>query len=160
MKRATRSPVTAFFAGVAATLCVTALVAGSAGWAASRYQDLSLFASVLDLVRRNYVEPVDEHELMESALQRPAAFELDPHSAFMSQRRLRRDAGRYEEASSTASASRSPRAGRLHRGRVADRGHAGRIRAGVEAHDQITEICPTEVPRSGRRARRAGAPRA
>ena len=46
-----------------------ALLAASAGWAATRYQDLSLFASVLDLVRRNYVEPVDDHELMESALQ-------------------------------------------------------------------------------------------
>ena len=28
--------------------------------ASPRYQDLSLFSSVLDLVRKNYVEPVDE----------------------------------------------------------------------------------------------------
>jgi len=49
---------------------------------AQRYEDLSLFASVIDLVRNNYVEEVDEHELLMSAM-RGILKGLDPHSAFM-----------------------------------------------------------------------------
>ncbi len=49
---------------------------------AQRYEDLSLFASILELVRTNYVEDVDEHALMMSAM-RGILQDLDPHSAFM-----------------------------------------------------------------------------
>ena len=68
----------------AAAASVALILAGgwSLGRAAVRYDDLALFASVLDLVRQNYVSNVDEHELMQSAL-RGLLGELDPHSAFM-----------------------------------------------------------------------------
>jgi len=144
MKRATRHPLVAFLAGIAATLCVMAIVAGSAGWAASRYQDLSLFASVLDLVRRNYVEPVDEHLLMESALQ-GLLRSLDPHSAYMSSEA-------YEDMQVDTS-------GEFHGLGIEITKGPGRYilvvspiegtpasRAGIEAQDQVTKICPTEVP--------------
>ncbi len=144
MKRTTPHPIVAFVGGVVATLCVGALVAGSAGWAASRYQDLSLFANVLDLVRRNYVEPVDEHLLMESAMQ-GLLRSLDPHSAYMSS-----DA--YEEMQVDTT-------GEFHGLGIEITKGPGRFilvvspiegtpafRAGIEAQDQITEICPTEVP--------------
>ena len=49
---------------------------------AQRYEDLSLFASILELVRTNYVEDVDEHALMMSAM-RGILQDLYPHSAFM-----------------------------------------------------------------------------
>jgi carboxyl-terminal processing protease len=50
--------------------------------ASPRYQDLSLFSSVLDLVRKNYVEEVDEEKLMHGAL-RGMLQELDPHSSYL-----------------------------------------------------------------------------
>ena len=53
--------------GVAAALVALILAGGwSLSRAAVRYDDLALFASVLDLVRQNYVAEVDEHELMQS----------------------------------------------------------------------------------------------
>ncbi len=144
MSRPSPNPIVAFLAGVVATLCVTAMVAGGAGWAASRYQDLSLFASVLDLVRRNYVEPVDEHLLMESALQ-GLLRSLDPHSAYMSTEA-------YEEMQVDTT-------GEFHGLGIEITKGPGRFilvvspiegtpafRAGLQAQDQITEICPTEVP--------------
>ncbi len=71
-----------FVSGVALTALLFA-VTGSAGSATStRYEDLSLFASVLDLVRKNYVEPVDEHKLVQGAL-RGMLQELDPHSSYL-----------------------------------------------------------------------------
>jgi carboxyl-terminal processing protease len=50
--------------------------------ASPRYQDLSLFSSVLDLVRKNYVEDVDEEKLVHGAL-RGMLQELDPHSSYL-----------------------------------------------------------------------------
>jgi carboxyl-terminal processing protease len=136
--------VGAFFSGVVATLLMLALLAGAAVQAATRYEDLALFASVLDHVRRNYVEPVDEHELMESAV-RGLLYRLDPHSAFMSRDafdemqvdtrgefhglgiEISKTQGGYVEVVSPIE------------GTPADR-------AGIKAHDQITMICPTVVP--------------
>ncbi len=134
----------AFAGGVAATVIALALVGGAATKAAVRYDDLALFASVLDLVRRNYVEPVDEHDLMESALH-GLLRELDPHSAFMSQ-------DDYEEMQVDTR-------GEFHGlGIEITKEQDGFIevvspidgtpafRAGVKPRDQITAICPTEVP--------------
>jgi carboxyl-terminal processing protease len=71
-----------FVSGAVLTALLFA-VTGSAGSATStRYEDLSLFASVLDLVRKNYVEPVDEHKLVQGAL-RGMLQELDPHSSYL-----------------------------------------------------------------------------
>lgn len=50
--------------------------------ASPRYEDLSLFSSVLDLVRKNYVEAVDEEKLVHGAL-RGMLQELDPHSSYL-----------------------------------------------------------------------------
>ena len=47
-----------------------------------RYRDLGLFSRVLTLVRANYVEPVDESDLLRGAMH-GLLLELDPHSAFM-----------------------------------------------------------------------------
>jgi carboxyl-terminal processing protease len=137
-------PAFPFGMGVIATMVVIVLVGGAATRAATRYEDLALFASVLDLVRRNYVEPVDEHELMESAL-RGLLLELDPHSAFMSQ-----DA--YDEMQVDTR-------GEFHGlGIEITKEQGGFIevvspidgtpafRSGIESHDQITRICPTEIP--------------
>src|SRR5690349_6442511 len=46
------------------------------------YQQLNLFGDVLERVRRDYVEPVDEKTLMENAIQGMLA-SLDPHSSYM-----------------------------------------------------------------------------
>lgn len=46
------------------------------------YEQLKIFASVLDLIQRNYVEDVDTKEIMYGAIQGMLS-SLDPHSAFM-----------------------------------------------------------------------------
>ena len=110
----------------------------------SRYEDLALFSQVLTIVRRTYVEPVDESDLLRSAL-RGLLLELDPHSAFM-------EAEAYEEMQVDTR-------GKFHglgieiskredrtievvapiEGTPADR-------AGILSRDRIVAICPTEVP--------------
>ena len=72
-----------FAAGVLAAALVTG-VAGIAGSvaASTRYEDLSLFTSVLNLVRRNYVEEVEERDLVHGAV-RGMLQDLDPHSSFL-----------------------------------------------------------------------------
>ena len=46
------------------------------------YQQLNLFGDVLERVRRDYVEPVDEKALMENAINGMLS-SLDPHSSYM-----------------------------------------------------------------------------
>jgi carboxyl-terminal processing protease len=46
------------------------------------YQQLNLFGDVLERVRRDYVEPVDEKSLMENAINGMLT-SLDPHSSYM-----------------------------------------------------------------------------
>ena len=46
------------------------------------YQQLNLFGDVLERIRRDYVEPVDEKTLMENAINGMLAA-LDPHSSYM-----------------------------------------------------------------------------
>ncbi|HEB90046.1 MAG TPA: S41 family peptidase [Deltaproteobacteria bacterium] len=112
--------------------------------AAQRYEDLSLFASVLDLVRGNYVEEVDEHALLMSAM-RGILEDLDPHSAFMEPEafddmqvetkgefqglgiEISKEIGQFIEVVSPIDGTPAKR-------------------AGIEAHDRITSICPTEKP--------------
>jgi len=144
MRRRRVHPAAAFAAGIVAALVGLSIVAGAATRAAVRYDDLALFASVLDLVRRNYVEPVDEHDLMQSALH-GLLLELDPHSAFMS-------SDDYEEMQVDTR-------GEFHGlGIEITKSQGGFIevvspidgtpafRAGIKPRDQITAICPTEVP--------------
>ena len=131
---------------MAAALVAIVLTDGGATLAATRYEDLSLFTRVLDLVRRNYVEPVDEHQLLRGAL-RGLVRELDPHSAFM-------DVDAYQEMQVdtkgefhglgieiTKRQGESVEVVSPIEGTPADRG-------GIKARDLIVSICPTEVPES------------
>jgi len=111
---------------------------------AQRYEDLSLFASVIDLVRNNYVEEVDEHELLMSAM-RGILKGLDPHSAFMNPDafedmqvetkgefqglgiEISKQIGTFIEVVSPIDGTPAQR-------------------AGIQARDRITSICPTEKP--------------
>jgi carboxyl-terminal processing protease len=82
-----------FLAGIAAGLAAS--VAGSV--LASRnaandnlpWDDVRLLTEVLERVKQEYVEPVDDHSLMENAV-RGMVTNLDPHSQFL-------DAEEYEE---------------------------------------------------------------
>lgn len=71
-----------FVAGVAAGAIFLGAGTVPVSGAAPRYEDLSLFASVLDLVRKNYVGQVDEEKLVQGAL-RGMLQELDPHSSYL-----------------------------------------------------------------------------
>jgi len=133
-----------FLAGVMAA-ALTGVIAGSAGSrAATRYEELSVFTNVLNLVRRNYVEPVEEDELVKGALRGMLA-ELDPHSSFL-------DAEAYKEMQVDTK-------GEFHGlGIEISKRKDGYVevvspiegtpaaQAGIKARDQITAICPTEVP--------------
>jgi carboxyl-terminal processing protease len=135
----------AFAAGVLAATLVTG-IAGMVGSvaASTRYEDLSLFTSVLNLVRRNYVEEVSERDLVHGAV-RGMLQDLDPHSSFL-------DLEAYKEMQVDTR-------GEFHglgieitkrkdgfievvspiEGTPADH-------AGIRSRDEITAICPTELP--------------
>src|SRR6201996_2294198 len=49
---------------------------------ASAYRQLDLFSDAFEKVRANYVRPVDDKELIGSAIQGMVS-ELDPHSSYM-----------------------------------------------------------------------------
>jgi len=111
---------------------------------AQRYEDLSVFTNVLELVRGNYVEPVDEHALLMSAM-RGILEGLDPHSAFMNPEAFEdmqvETRGEFQglgiEISKEAGAFIEV---------VAPIDGTPASRAGIEARDRITSICPTETP--------------
>lgn len=133
-----------FFAGVLAAATVLGVSGSVMSIAATRYEDLSLFTNVLNLVRRNYVEPVDERTLVRGAV-RGMLQELDPHSSFL-------DADAYSEMQVDTRGEfhglgieiTKRRDGFIEvvspiEGTPADR-------AGIRARDQIVSICPTEKP--------------
>ncbi|MED5260814.1 MAG: S41 family peptidase [Myxococcota bacterium] len=109
-----------------------------------RYRDLGLFSRVLTLVRANYVEPVDESDLLRGAMH-GLLLELDPHSAFM-------EVEAYEDMQVDTR-------GEFHGLGIEitkSQGEAIEVvspiegtpasRAGIRARDRIVAICPTEVP--------------
>jgi carboxyl-terminal processing protease len=127
---------------VAVIVAATAASVGSS--ASTRYEELSLFTNVLTLVRRNYVEPIDERKLVRGAVRGMLA-ELDPHSSFM-------DADAYTEMQVDTK-------GEFHGlGIEISKTREGYIevvspiegtpahRVGVKSRDQIVSICPTEPP--------------
>jgi carboxyl-terminal processing protease len=81
---ATTAAILAFGAGVALApvLAQDKTEPKSASDKSELYQQLNLFGDVLERVRRDYVEPVDEKTLMENAIQGMLA-SLDPHSSYM-----------------------------------------------------------------------------
>jgi carboxyl-terminal processing protease len=145
MRRPRTRVVFAFVGGVVCATLVTGIVGAVDSVSAStRYEDLSLFTSVLNLVRRNYVEPVEERDLVHGAV-RGMLQELDPHSSFL-------DADAYKEMQVDTK-------GEFHGlGIEITKRKDGYIevvapiegtpadRAGIQARDQITSICPTEKP--------------
>ena len=111
---------------------------------ATRYEDLNLFTNVMSLVRKNYVEPVDERALIEGAV-RGVLETLDPHSTYLSPESYKEmkidTSGEFLGLGIEISKSRdgyidviSPIEG------------TPAARAGIQARDQIVAICPTERP--------------
>ncbi len=133
-----------FLAGVVVAGAAPILTGNVSPSMASRYDDLSLFTSVLTLVRGNYVEPIDDSELIRGAV-RGMLEQLDPHSTFL-------DVKAYEEMQVDTK-------GEFHGlGIEITKQKGGFIevispiegtpadRAGIMARDLIVKICPTEVP--------------
>ncbi len=133
-----------FLAGVILASVVPVLSGNVSHSMASRYDDLSLFTSVLTLVRGNYVEEIDDRDLIRGAV-RGMLDELDPHSSFL-------DVEAYEEMQVDTK-------GEFHGlGIEITKQKDGFIevispiestpadRAGIMARDLIVKICPTEVP--------------
>ena len=135
----------AFLAGGVSAGLATALIGTVANVSAStRYDDLSLFTNVLNIVRHNYVEEIDEHTLIQGAV-RGMLTELDPHSSFL-------DVEEFSEMQVDTK-------GEFHGlGIEITKRQDGFIevvapiegtpahQSGIESRDQITAICPTEVP--------------
>ncbi|MCH2170029.1 S41 family peptidase [Myxococcota bacterium] len=135
-----------FFVHVVVLTVLFGAMAGGA-WklaSATSYEELSLFTNVMTLVRRNYVEPIDEGTLVRGAV-RGMLQELDPHSTFM-------DSDSYSEMQVdtrgefhglgieiTKSVDGFIQVVSPIEGTPADR-------AGIRSLDQIVAICPTEVP--------------
>jgi carboxyl-terminal processing protease len=133
-----------FFTGSLAAALLVVATAGTGSLASTRYEDLSLFSDVLRLVRENYVEPVDEHKLIQGAV-RGMLQELDPHSSYLdpdAHREMQIDTrGEFHGLGIEISKERdgfiivvSPIEG------------TPAWRAGIRARDQIVAICPTDPP--------------
>ena len=134
-----------FLAGVVASAGTLTLAAGVTNVAAAtRYDDLGLFTSVLNLVRRNYVEPVDEGGLLRGAVRGMLA-ELDPHSSFL-------DTEAYREMQVDTRGEFHGLGIEISKRRdgfievVAPIEGTPAFQAGIRARDNIVAICPTEVP--------------
>ncbi|MDJ0787894.1 MAG: S41 family peptidase [Myxococcota bacterium] len=135
-----------FFSGALAAALLVFGLDGRGTWASSRYEDLSLFSSVLRLVRENYVEPVDERDLIRGAV-RGMLQELDPHSSYLdpdAHKEMQIDTkGEFHGLGIEISKRRD---GFIEVVSPIDGTPAWR--AGIRAQDQIVAICPTEPPES------------
>jgi len=120
-------------------------VAGPVGSnAATNYDDLSLFTNVLDLVRKSYVEPVDEHKLVQGAIRGMLA-ELDPHSSYLdpeAHKEMQIDTkGEFYGLGIEISKRQD---GFVEVVSPIDGTPAAK--AGIKPHDQIVSICPDKLP--------------
>jgi carboxyl-terminal processing protease len=133
-----------FVLGLSVAGVAVALVGFASSAAATRYEDLSLFSSVLRIVRDNYVDPVDESRLIRGAVRGMLA-ELDPHSSYLdpeAHQEMQIDTrGEFHGLGIEISKRRdgvievvSPIEG------------TPAWRAGIRPQDQIVAICPTERP--------------
>ena len=133
-----------FASGVAAAGLFLGLSGSVTSLAATRYEDLNLFTSVLNLVRKNYVESVDEGALIEGAV-RGMLQTLDPHSSYLAPdvyKEMQVDTrGEFAGLGIEIAKRRdgfieviSPIEGTPAQ------------RAGVRARDMIVGICPTKKP--------------
>jgi carboxyl-terminal processing protease len=136
--------VSGFLAGGIAAGGLLAVLSGERTFAATHYEDLSLFSSVLRIIRENYVDEVDESRLIRGAVRGMLA-ELDPHSSYL-------DPEAHDEMQIDTR-------GEFHGlGIEISKRRDGMIevvspiegtpawRAGIRPQDQIVAICPTEPP--------------
>lgn len=134
-----------FLAGILAAL-VGGSLAGTGSFAASRYEALGLFSDVLRLVRKNYVEPVDDTRLIRGAVRGMLA-ELDPHSTYLdpeAHREMKIDTrGEFHGLGIEISGTED---GRIQV--VAPIEGTPAWRAGIEPRDRIVAICPSDPPES------------
>jgi len=132
-----------FLAGAAAATIFLGL-SGPVGNAATNYDDLSLFTNVLDLVRKSYVEPVDEHKLIQGAIRGMLA-ELDPHSSYLdpeAHKEMQIDTkGEFYGLGIEISKRQD---GFVEVVSPIDGTPAAK--AGIKPHDQIVSICPDKLP--------------
>jgi carboxyl-terminal processing protease len=137
--------LTGFLAGTAACALIVVTTGGARSADSTRYQDLSLFANVLKLVRDNYVEEVDETKLVRGAV-RGLLADLDPHSSYLdpdSHREMQVDTrGEFHGLGIEIMKRRD---GFIEV--VAPIDGTPAARAGIRAKDQVVAICPTQVPK-------------
>ena len=133
-----------FGVGLLAAVVVGVTVPAPRTFAATSYEDLSLFSSVLRIIRENYVDEVDESRLIRGAVRGMLA-ELDPHSSYLdpeAHQEMQIDTrGEFHGLGIEISKRRdgvievvSPIEG------------TPAWRAGIRPQDQIVAICPTERP--------------
>jgi carboxyl-terminal processing protease len=140
-------------AGLAAAGVLLPATRGARGEASTTYEELSLFSSVLRIVRENYVEDVDVSRLVRGAVRGMLA-ELDPHSSYL-------DPSAHQEMQIDTR-------GEFHGlGIEISKRRDGIIevvspiegtpawRAGIRPQDQIVSICPTEPPADWKEACRS-----
>jgi len=133
-----------FAAGVAAALIALGWPGPQGTFAATRYEDLSLFTEVLNLVRKNYVEPVGERDLIQGAV-KGMLQELDPHSSYL-------DPEVYKEMQIDTRGEFAGLGIEIAKRRdgfvevVSPIEGTPASKAGIKARDQIVGICPTEHP--------------
>jgi len=133
-----------FLSGIVVAVLVATLSNSVASVAATRYEDLSLFTNILNLVRRNYVEPVDEGALVRGAVRGMLA-ELDPHSTFL-------DSEAYKEMQVDTRGEFHGLGIEITKSKdgfievIAPIEGTPAAEAGLRSRDLIVSICPTEVP--------------
>ena len=134
-----------FLCGATAATIFLSGTGGLGGLAsAARYEDLGLFTNVLHIIRKNYVEEVDERKLVEGAVRGMLA-DLDPHSSYL-------DPSAHKEMQIDTKGEFHGLGIEISKRRdgfievVAPIEGTPAYRAGVRAKDQIVEICPTEPP--------------
>jgi carboxyl-terminal processing protease len=143
MPRPTFRHLVTFAAGVAVAAAL-GWPAGVGTFAATQYEDLSLFTEVLSLVRKNYVEEVGEKELIQGAV-KGMLQELDPHSSYL-------DPEVYKEMQIDTRGEFAGLGIEIAKRRdgyvevVSPIDGTPAHRAGVKARDQIVAICPSEKP--------------
>jgi carboxyl-terminal processing protease len=136
--------VLGFALGLFAASVALGLATAQRSQAKASYEDLSLFSSVMRIVRENYVEEVDSSRLIRGALRGMLA-ELDPHSSYLdpeAHQEMQVDTrGEFHGLGVEISKRRdgvievvSPIEG------------TPAWKAGIRPQDQIVGICPTERP--------------
>ncbi len=144
MKRFRTSWILTFLFGVLASSVVLSTPIGVGALAATAYEELDLFTSVLSLIRKSYVESIDDRTLVRGAI-RGMLSELDPHSSYL-------DPEEFREMQIDTRGEFAGIGIEIVKGElgfievIAPIEGTPAFRAGIQAKDQIAEICPTLRP--------------